>query len=85
MKYKSIKLYKTTFCGDCFLADRFFAENNIIVNETINIDEDVNAAAIVLEINGGYRSVPIIIIDRQDDTQEILVEPSWKQLEEAFK
>jgi len=84
MKYKSIKIYKSTFCGDCFLADRFFEENNIKIQETINIDEDENAASIVQTINGGNKSVPTIIIESYDNTSIVLVEPSWQELQETF-
>jgi len=84
MKYKSITLYKSTFCGDCYLADRFFKENNILINQTINIDEDANAATEVLRINNGYRSVPTIIIE-SEDKNIVLVEPSWEELTETFK
>ncbi|MEO6728494.1 MAG: glutaredoxin family protein [Candidatus Dojkabacteria bacterium] len=85
MKYKSIKVYKSTFCRDCFMAAQFFEENNINISETINIDEDEYAAAEVISINNGYRSVPTIVIQSEDDKQIILVEPSWQELTETFK
>ncbi len=85
MKYKSIKIYKTTFCGDCLVADRFFEENNIRIEETINIDNDEGAAALVLKMNGGYKSVPTIVIEDENNNVFVLVEPSWDELERTFK
>lgn len=67
------------------MAAQFFEENNINISETINIDEDEYAAAEVISINNGYRSVPTIVIQSEDDKQIILVEPSWQELTETFK
>lgn len=85
MKYSNIKLYKTTYCADCRLADSFFKQNGITVNETVNIDENIEAANLVVSINNGHRSVPTIVINTEENKQIILVEPSWSDLTELFK
>jgi mycoredoxin len=48
--------------------------------EEINIDRDPGAVATVLEINGGYTTVPTILLP----SGRVLVEPSRRQLLEAL-
>jgi mycoredoxin len=48
--------------------------------EEINIDRDPDAVATVLEINGGYTTVPTILLP----SGRVLVEPSRRQLLEAL-
>jgi mycoredoxin len=74
-----ITMYSTPWCADCHLAKRYFYENNIPY-EDINIDKSPESAKLVEQINNGNRSVPTIIIER-DGGQEILVEPTWDELE----
>ena len=51
-----IKVYATSWCGDCRMAKRWFDSHGISY-EYINIDEDDDAADYVLKINRGMRSV----------------------------
>jgi mycoredoxin len=48
--------------------------------EEIDIDRDPDAVATVLAINGGYTTVPTILLP----TGQVLVEPSRHQLIEAL-
>lgn len=70
-----ITLYGTGWCGDCHRA-RWFFDNYGIDYIDIDIDADQDAAAKVIAINGGNRSVPTIIF--QDGS--VLVEPSIQTL-----
>ena len=50
---QTIKMYVTTWCGDCRMAKRWFDSRGISY-EYINIEEDDEAAAYVLKINRGF-------------------------------
>jgi len=77
---KKIKVYATTWCGDCRMAKRWF-DSHGIAYEYINIEEDAGAAEYVRRVNGGYQSVPTIIFP----DGSILVEPSPRQLAAKFQ
>ncbi len=70
-----IKMYATTWCGDCRMAKHWF-DGHGIAYEYINIEKDERAAAEVLRLNKGIRSVPTIVFP--DGT--VLVEPSGREL-----
>lgn len=74
-----IKMYATTWCGDCRMARRWFDQHNIAY-EYINIEQDEEAAAYVMQVNGGMRAVPTIIFP----DGSILVEPSARELAAKF-
>src|SRR6266705_58019 len=76
---QTIKMYVTTWCGDCRMANRWFDAHGISY-EYINIEEDDKAAEYVARVNRGYRSVPTIVFP--DGT--ILVEPSPRELASKF-
>jgi mycoredoxin len=58
----NIKMYTTTWCGDCRSAKRFLRERGIVYEE-INIEEQEGAAEYVMSINGGKRKVPTFEVD----------------------
>ena len=66
-----IVMYGAEWCGDCRRSKRFLDSNNVAF-EYINVDEDAAAADKVLEINGGMKSIPVIVFE--DGTH--LTEPS---------
>ncbi len=66
-----IVMYGAEWCGDCRRSKRFMDSNNVAF-EYINVDEDAAAADKVLEINGGMKSIPVIVFE--DGTH--LTEPS---------
>ena len=70
-----IKIYATTWCGDCRMAKRWFDAHGIPY-DSINIETDECAAAEVLRINRGMRSVPTIVFP----DSSVLVEPSAREL-----
>ena len=76
---QKIKMYVTTWCGDCRMAKRWF-DNRGIAYESINIEEDDNAADYVRHVNRGYKSVPTIVFP----DGSILVEPSPRDLASKF-
>ena len=72
-------MYTTTWCGDCRMAKSTLDRAGIDYQE-IDIDDDPSAAETVLAINGGYRSVPTILLP----DGRVLVEPSRQALLSAI-
>ena len=75
MATNSIIIYGTTWCGDCHLARRVLDEHGADYT-WIDISEHPEAADLVVQMNGGYRSVPTIIFP----DGSVLVEPSRREL-----
>ena len=72
-------MYTTTRCGDCRIAKATLDRAGVEYDE-IDIDHDASAAAKVVAINGGYRSVPTILLP----DGRVLVEPSRQALLSAL-
>ena len=78
-KSDSIVIYSTVWCPDCKRAKKFFGEQRVpYVN--IDIEQDVDAMALVEKVNHGKRVIPTIIFP----DGSILVEPSIAQLADKF-
>lgn len=76
---QSIKMYATSWCGDCRMAKRWL-DGHGITYDYINIEQDDDAAAYVIKVNGGRSSVPTIVFP----DGSILVEPSARELAAKF-
>jgi mycoredoxin len=76
---QKIKMYATTWCGDCRFAKRWLDAHGIPY-DYINIEEDEDAAEYVMEVNGGMRSVPTIVFP----DGSVLVEPDARELAAKF-
>ncbi len=57
-----VKMYTTTWCGDCRHAKRFLKEQCIDYEE-IDIEHTEGAAEYVMKVNDGKRKVPTFEID----------------------
>ena len=53
-------MYSADWCGDCRRSKRLLDELNVIYT-VIDIEADQAASDKVIEINGGMRSIPVII------------------------
>ena len=60
MAQADITMYGADWCGDCRRSKRVFEELDIQVNH-IDVDADLSAAEKVIEINGGAKSIPVIV------------------------
>lgn len=60
MTSKEITMYSADWCGDCRRSKRLLDELNVAYT-VIDIEADQAAADKVIEINGGMRSIPVII------------------------
>ncbi|SRR5712692_2495006 len=72
---RSITMYATLWCGDCRRARRWFDAHGIPY-EYIDIESNKQAAAYVMQVNGGMRSVPTIVFP----DGSVLVEPGSREL-----
>jgi mycoredoxin len=76
---RRLRIYTTPWCGDCRMAKALLDRAGVGYEE-IDIDHDPEAVATVLAINGGYTTVPTIVMPNG----RVLVEPSRRQLLEAL-
>jgi mycoredoxin len=76
----TIKMYTTSWCGDCRMAKTFLADRGIAYEE-VDIEKTPEAAEIVVRANNGKRKVPTLEIDGRF----VAVSPfNRRQLEEAL-
>ena len=55
-----VTVYSTSWCGDCRAAKQALSALGIPFTE-VDIDQDLEAERVVLEVNGGRRSVPTLV------------------------
>jgi glutaredoxin-like protein len=79
MAKADITMYGADWCGDCRRSKRLFEELDVQVNH-IDVEADPAAADKVIEINGGAKSIPVIVFS--DGTH--LTEPSDNDLKEKL-
>jgi mycoredoxin len=78
-RMEKIKMYGTTWCGDCARAKQVFSRMKVPF-DWIDITEDEKACDYVLKVNGGSQSVPTILFP----DGSVLVEPSNAELEKKL-
>jgi len=71
-----ITMYGAAWCGDCRRSKAYLDSHNVEYNY-IDVEADETASDKVIEINGGQRSIPVILFP--DGTH--MTEPSDKALE----
>jgi mycoredoxin len=75
-----ITMYGADWCGDCRRSKRFLDSSSVAYNY-IDVETDTSASEKVIEINGGMRSIPVIVFP--DGTH--LTEPSDNALKEKLE
>ncbi|MBA2363422.1 MAG: NrdH-redoxin [Chloroflexia bacterium] len=75
MSQQPIKMYSTTWCGDCHRAKRVFDDLDAPY-ENINIESEPGALMDMMHLNGGLQSVPTILFP----DGSVLIEPSTSEL-----
>ena len=55
-----VTMYSTTWCGYCMRLKRMLDREGIAYTE-VNIEEDPDAAELVMRVNGGNRTVPTVV------------------------
>ena len=58
----TLTMYTTTWCGDCQVTKRALTQLEVPFTE-VNIEENPDAADLVMQLNGGRRSVPTLVYD----------------------
>lgn len=76
---EKIILYTSRFCGHSLSVEHLFRQYEIAA-EIVNIDGNAEARERLIEINGGYASVPTLIFP--DGTQ--MTEPSLRRVREKL-
>ena len=72
-------VYSTNWCADCRRSKRFLDAHGIEYR-LIDIDGDRQAAAEVIRLNGGRRTIPTILFE----DGSVLAEPTGRQLAEKL-
>lgn len=80
MAKADITMYGADWCGDCRRSKRLLESLDVQVNH-IDVEADESAAVKVIEINGGAKSIPVIVFS--DGTH--LTEPSDLELTAKLK
>jgi mycoredoxin len=73
---KEITMYGADWCGDCRRSKAYLDSHKVTYNY-VDVEKDLSAADKVIEINGGTKSIPVIVFS--DGTH--LTEPSDLALE----
>ncbi len=63
----TLVMYTTSWCGDCQVTKRALGKLEVPFTE-VNIEEDPEAAAYVMSVNGGRRSVPTLVYNGQAES-----------------
>lgn len=72
-------MYSADWCGDCRRSKRLLDLLQVDYR-LVDVESDASAAAKVIEINGGFRSIPVIVF--QDGSH--LTEPSDRVLKQKL-
>ena len=57
---ETLVMYTTSWCGDCAVTKKALSKLEVRYLE-VNIEQDPDAAAYVMQVNGGRRSVPTLV------------------------
>ncbi|MHB8375745.1 MAG: glutaredoxin family protein [Dehalococcoidia bacterium] len=77
--WPQILMYSATHCSDCRRSKALLKRLGVPYVE-VNIDHDASAAAEVLRLNGGRRTLPTFVIAGRT----VLAEPSDRELARAL-
>lgn len=68
---KKITIYTTNSCGYCVMVKKWLAAKNFTYEE-VNIEQNPDRAKEALEISG-QMNVPVTVVTKEDDSQEVVV------------
>ena len=80
MSANEVIIYSADWCGECRRSKRLMDSLNVAYT-LIDVEKDLSAADKVIEINGGAKSIPVIVFS--DGTH--LTEPSDNDLTAKLK
>ena len=76
---EAIKVYGTSWCGDCHRAKQFFDEHNINYDWS-DIDDQPHLKQVIRDLNDGNQKVPTIVFP----DGSILIEPTNSELKDKL-
>ena len=68
---KNITMYTTTTCAYCVMVKRWLQSKDLAYEE-VNLDKKPELRAEVSRLSGGM-TVPVIVVTKSDDSQEVIV------------
>lgn len=78
---KNITVFTTSTCSYCPMVKRYLSSKGLSYDE-VNLEEHPDRQAEVMQMSGAL-TVPITVVTRQDDTQEVIVGYNLQQLAPA--
>ena len=79
---KNITIFTTNTCADCAMVKKYLDMKNHTY-EVVNLDDHPERQAEALELSGAL-TVPITVVTKQDDTQNVVVGYNIAQLAPAL-
>lgn len=80
---KDITIFTTNTCSYCGMVKRFLDMKGLKY-EVVNLDEHPERNQEALEVSGGALTVPITVVTKQDNTQEVVVGYNLSRLAPAI-
>ncbi|NTV47219.1 MAG: glutaredoxin family protein [Chlorobiales bacterium] len=80
---RKIVMYSTSWCPDCTRAEWVLKENGIPF-EKVDIEKTAGAAETVMQLAGGKRVVPTLVVTDESGQEKVLVNPRPQKLIEAL-
>lgn len=79
---KNITIYTTNTCAYCHMVKKWLTHKNLPYQE-INLDENPERQQDALEVSGQL-AVPVTVVTKQDDSQEVVVGYNLARLASAI-
>lgn len=80
---KDITIFTTNTCSYCGMVKRFLDMKGLKY-QVVNLDEHPERNQEALDISGGALTVPITVVTKHDDTQEVVVGYNLSRLAPAI-
>ena len=68
---KKVTIFTTNTCGYCQMVKKYLAAKGVGYEE-VNLDEDPSRQAEAMALSGAM-TVPVTVVTRDDDSQEVIV------------
>jgi glutaredoxin 3 len=68
---KNITIFTTNTCGYCHMVKKYLGAKGMTWDE-VNLDEQPHRQAEALQLSGAL-TVPVTVVTKDDDTQEVIV------------
>ncbi|MFD8482944.1 mycoredoxin [Kitasatospora sp. NPDC059673] len=79
----TVTMYSTTWCGYCNRLKSQLDREGIAYTE-VNIEQDPASAAYVESVNDGNQTVPTVVVVGASGEQNVMTNPSLRQVQAAL-